>query len=236
MMIRMVGGWVFLMVLAHPGSPGQRAVKRLLCCVWWQWCFLASKKQTIQFSVFYFHFMGFSGLGRVSRSSRDPIAGGWDVAGMVCGGKLLQLAEGTRHCDPLLPARRTSGPAVCVRVHSAGTRVRSSWRARQGAGGVPQCTEARRATLQCLVWFNARLLFPHRHFLFLWPVKYYLLLLPLYRLFSPLVSVSKGLQAVKLSFNKILQFLTGKVKNTPWWALVGCSSSLVRPVTKSSSS
>ena len=36
MMIRMVGGWVFLLVLAYPGSPGQRVVKRflllLLCC------------------------------------------------------------------------------------------------------------------------------------------------------------------------------------------------------------
>jgi len=35
MMIRMAGGRVFLLVLAHPGSPGQRAVKRLLlllCC------------------------------------------------------------------------------------------------------------------------------------------------------------------------------------------------------------
>jgi len=30
MMIRMVGGWVFLLVLSYPGSPGQRAVKRLL--------------------------------------------------------------------------------------------------------------------------------------------------------------------------------------------------------------
>jgi len=30
MMIRMVGGWVFLLVPGHPGSPGQRAVKRLL--------------------------------------------------------------------------------------------------------------------------------------------------------------------------------------------------------------
>jgi len=30
MLIRMVGGWVFLLVPAHPGSPGQRAVKRLL--------------------------------------------------------------------------------------------------------------------------------------------------------------------------------------------------------------
>jgi len=31
MMIRMVGGWVFLLVPAHPGSPGQRAIRRLLC-------------------------------------------------------------------------------------------------------------------------------------------------------------------------------------------------------------
>jgi len=30
MMVRMVGGWVFLLVPAHPGSPGQRVVKRLL--------------------------------------------------------------------------------------------------------------------------------------------------------------------------------------------------------------
>jgi len=30
MMIRMVGGWVFLLVPAHPGSPGQRAIKRSL--------------------------------------------------------------------------------------------------------------------------------------------------------------------------------------------------------------
>jgi len=33
MMIRMVGGWVFLLVPAHPGSLGQRAVKRSLLCV-----------------------------------------------------------------------------------------------------------------------------------------------------------------------------------------------------------
>jgi len=36
MMIRMVGGSMFLLVPAHPGSPGQRAVKRfwlLLCCL-----------------------------------------------------------------------------------------------------------------------------------------------------------------------------------------------------------
>jgi len=25
-------GWVFLLVPAHPGRPGQRAIKRLLCC------------------------------------------------------------------------------------------------------------------------------------------------------------------------------------------------------------
>jgi len=31
-MIRMVGGSVLLLVPAHPGSPEQRAVKRLLCC------------------------------------------------------------------------------------------------------------------------------------------------------------------------------------------------------------
>jgi len=30
MMIWMVGGWVFLLVPSHPGSPGQRAVTRLL--------------------------------------------------------------------------------------------------------------------------------------------------------------------------------------------------------------
>jgi len=29
----MVGGSVFLLVPAHPGSPRQRAVKRLLLCV-----------------------------------------------------------------------------------------------------------------------------------------------------------------------------------------------------------
>jgi len=34
MMIRMVGECVFLLVPAHLGSPGQRAIKRLLCvCV-----------------------------------------------------------------------------------------------------------------------------------------------------------------------------------------------------------
>jgi len=32
MMIRMVGGWVFLLVPAHPGSHGQRVVKWLLLC------------------------------------------------------------------------------------------------------------------------------------------------------------------------------------------------------------
>jgi len=30
MMIRTVGGWMFLLVPAQPGSPGQRAVKWLL--------------------------------------------------------------------------------------------------------------------------------------------------------------------------------------------------------------
>jgi len=30
MMFRMVGGWVFLLVPAHPDSPRQRAIKRLL--------------------------------------------------------------------------------------------------------------------------------------------------------------------------------------------------------------
>jgi len=34
MMIRIVGGWVFLLVMAHPGSPGQRAVKWLLLWLW----------------------------------------------------------------------------------------------------------------------------------------------------------------------------------------------------------
>ena len=34
MMIRMVGGCVFLLALAHPSSSGQRSVKRLCgCCV-----------------------------------------------------------------------------------------------------------------------------------------------------------------------------------------------------------
>jgi len=37
MMIRMVGGWVFLLALAHPGSPGQRAVKRLLLLLLLLW-------------------------------------------------------------------------------------------------------------------------------------------------------------------------------------------------------
>jgi len=36
MMIRMVGGWVFLLVPAHPGSPRQRAVKRLLMLLFFQ--------------------------------------------------------------------------------------------------------------------------------------------------------------------------------------------------------
>jgi len=33
-MIRMgVSGWMFLLVPAYPGSPGQKAVKRLCVCV-----------------------------------------------------------------------------------------------------------------------------------------------------------------------------------------------------------
>jgi len=35
-MMRMVGGWVFLLVPAHPGSTGQRAVKRLSLLFWHQ--------------------------------------------------------------------------------------------------------------------------------------------------------------------------------------------------------
>ena len=30
LIFRLVGGWMFLLVLAHPGSPGQRVVKQLL--------------------------------------------------------------------------------------------------------------------------------------------------------------------------------------------------------------
>jgi len=41
MMIRMVGERVFLLVLAHPGSPGQRAIKRLLLLLWC-FCFFQS--------------------------------------------------------------------------------------------------------------------------------------------------------------------------------------------------
>ena len=46
MMIRLVGGRVFLLVPAHPGSPRQRAVKRLL--LFWQPCF------TVRSSLFLF--------------------------------------------------------------------------------------------------------------------------------------------------------------------------------------
>jgi len=48
MMIRMVGGWAFLLVPAHPGRPGQRAAKRLLLlfqravCTTFQTCILNS--------------------------------------------------------------------------------------------------------------------------------------------------------------------------------------------------
>jgi len=34
----MVGGWMFLLVPAHQGSPGQRAVKRLLLCIMKSYC------------------------------------------------------------------------------------------------------------------------------------------------------------------------------------------------------
>ena len=34
MMIRMVGGWMFLLVPTHPGSPEQRAVRQLLLFFW----------------------------------------------------------------------------------------------------------------------------------------------------------------------------------------------------------
>ena len=33
MMIRMVSGRMFLLVRAHPGSPGQRAVNDCCCCL-----------------------------------------------------------------------------------------------------------------------------------------------------------------------------------------------------------
>jgi len=39
MMIRMVGGWVFLLVPAHHGSHGQRTLKRsLLLLELFTWC------------------------------------------------------------------------------------------------------------------------------------------------------------------------------------------------------
>jgi len=43
MMIRMVGGQVFALVLAHPASPGQRAVKRLLLL------FFANQAQVVSY-------------------------------------------------------------------------------------------------------------------------------------------------------------------------------------------
>jgi len=51
MMIRMVGGWVFLLVLAHPGSPGQTAVKRLLLLLC---CWLFTYLHTYFFTCLYF--------------------------------------------------------------------------------------------------------------------------------------------------------------------------------------
>jgi len=29
-----VGGWMFLLVQAYPGSPGQRAINQLCVCAW----------------------------------------------------------------------------------------------------------------------------------------------------------------------------------------------------------
>jgi len=60
MMIRMVGGYVFLLVLAHPGSPGQRATKRLLllCCCPFNISILTfhrKKRQTISHTTFRQH-------------------------------------------------------------------------------------------------------------------------------------------------------------------------------------
>jgi len=47
MMIRMVVGWRFLLVIALPGSPGQRAVKRLCVCVCvWVCVFIISECRT----------------------------------------------------------------------------------------------------------------------------------------------------------------------------------------------
>jgi len=37
MIIRMMGGWMCLLVLAHPGSPWQRAIKRLLLLSYGIW-------------------------------------------------------------------------------------------------------------------------------------------------------------------------------------------------------
>jgi len=47
MIIRMVDGWKFLLVLAHLGSPGQRAAKRLLCCCCYMllWTLLTTQMQ-----------------------------------------------------------------------------------------------------------------------------------------------------------------------------------------------
>ena len=37
MMIRMVGGWMLLLVLAHLGSPGHRAIKQLLLLLYYDY-------------------------------------------------------------------------------------------------------------------------------------------------------------------------------------------------------
>jgi len=42
--IRMgVSGWMFLLVPAYPGSPGQKAVKRLCVCVCVQYSYINNK-------------------------------------------------------------------------------------------------------------------------------------------------------------------------------------------------
>ena len=39
--IRMgVSGWMFLLVLAYPGSPGQKAVKKVVCVCVYKYVFL----------------------------------------------------------------------------------------------------------------------------------------------------------------------------------------------------
>ena len=54
MMIRMVGGWVFLLVLARPGSPGQRVVERLLLLFLWNRCHFMPAKCYLLWCQFAF--------------------------------------------------------------------------------------------------------------------------------------------------------------------------------------